>query len=241
MLRGRDAHRSPEVGRHRMTFFALTAAAAVALAAAAVAAAAIDGSGPDDPAPYRSAPVTTVEPDLAAGFAVFARARRASDVMSAAARAQLAGPARNGFNPALSRAIATPSGTGWAVPGRSTVCIVMPDPVDGFGVVCSPTSSALRAGLVGIMISPRTPDTAALSVLLPREATATATLADGHRRSLEADDDGVVNTQITGARSIAIKTPSGLEHVPMPLPPPAAPTQRDCGQGRIVGAHEACP
>lgn len=150
MLRRRGAGHGAGVGRrHRMTILALPDAAAVVLAATAVAAAAINGSNPDDPTPNESAPVAAVEPDLAAGFAVFARARRASEVMSLKAREQLGGPARNGFNADLSRAIATPNGTGWAVPGRSAVCAVMPDPVDGFGVVCSPTSSALRTGLVG--------------------------------------------------------------------------------------------
>jgi hypothetical protein len=90
--------------------------------------------------------VSDVQPDIRASFALF-RDRPAS-AMPEDVAAQVGSPARFGRNPDLARAIKTVTGTGWVIPGNGYLCIVMPDPVDGYGTTCEPTGAAVRQGLI---------------------------------------------------------------------------------------------
>jgi hypothetical protein len=184
---------------------------------------------------------TAVQADQADAFALFARQRTARDEMPPQARAQVGDSTKSGRNLKLSRAIPTPNGTGWAVPGNGAVCVVTPDPVDGYGVGCTDTSFASTHGLLDITISSRTPHQADLTLVLPRNSTATATLADGRIKPLEGNQDGVISVRLVDARSISIKTPSGVQQTVMPVPPPIRPTQKDCGNGQIVDVTTDCP
>lgn len=95
--------------------------------------------------------VQSVQAEQSARLAVFERARTQADEMSPEARRQVANSTGSGRNMELSRAIRTPTGRGWAIPGDGTICIAVPDPVDGFGVGCVPTEQAARQGAAVIM------------------------------------------------------------------------------------------
>ena len=99
--------------------------------------------------------VSSVQADQAAGFSVFGRDRVPRDEMSDGAVAQVGNSTRSGRNAGLSRAVRTPYGRGWAVPGNAYAWLVMPDPVDGFGITCSTTAHALSHGLIGLLIGER--------------------------------------------------------------------------------------
>lgn len=131
----------------------LTAFAAVATSAAAIAVGAHAESGPsaDAAAPAQSGIVRTasavpaVQAAIRDHFALF-RDEQASPPPTDVAIA-MASSAKFGRNAALARAIRTPYGQGWVVPGDGFLCIVMPDPVDGYGESCNRTADVLQHGL----------------------------------------------------------------------------------------------
>jgi hypothetical protein len=59
----------------------------------------------------------------------------------------VAGPTRYGRNPAFAREIETTTGPGWVVPGDGYLCIVVPDPIDGYGTSCNETKDVVRRGI----------------------------------------------------------------------------------------------
>lgn len=167
--------------------------------------------------------VGSVQQDQAKKFAVFARERRATDDMPSQAKDQVGNSTHSGRNVDLSRAISTPTGVGWAVPGNNAVCLVVPDPVDGYGITCSDTGDALKRGVVAILVSSNRPGAANITMLIPRDSRVTATMKDGQVRALEADSDGVVSAALVGAKTISVITAAGTERLAMPVPPPAPP------------------
>jgi len=220
---------------------ALVALAAV-FGAGAVGVAGADGTEQQTPPGATDRPLATaVQPDQAAGFALFARARVARDEMPLGAKEQVGNSTRSGRNVDLSRAISTPTGTGWAVPGNGTVCLVVPDPVDGYGITCTETEHALKHGLVAMLIRPEKPGLAYVTMISPRKSSVTATLPDGRAQVLEPDADGVVNAALAGQTEISVRTSSGSRRIGTPVAPPTKPTAKDCGDGRVIDAEVACP
>jgi hypothetical protein len=53
-----------------------------------------------------------------------------------------------GRNPALARAIDTPYGRGWVLPGHDSICVVVADPADGHATGCTPTAVSAEHGSV---------------------------------------------------------------------------------------------
>lgn len=206
----------------------LIGGAGLLVAASVSATIALAGDGSDttfqsltDPAP---AMITGVAPDQAEGFAIFRRAPSGLDQPSAEARALLSGPSHTGMNIDLARGYRGPDGTGWVVPGNGSLCLVMPDPVDGFGVACEPTTKAKQVGLVGIMVDPKKQAIAKVTVLLPDGAKASATLEDGSTKQLDAQE-GVVSAALEQTRSVSVTTADGgIRQYAMPGPLPVHPT-----------------
>lgn len=134
----------------RRTVMAAVVVGTVVATSTAVAAIQDDGDRPTDiraamtaATPTRA--VSDVDPVLVASFGLF-RDRPASG-MPADAVAQVGSPNRFGRNPALARQIETVTGAGWVIPGDGFVCIVMPDPIDGYGTSCLPVEAAVGRGL----------------------------------------------------------------------------------------------
>jgi hypothetical protein len=181
-----------------------------------------------------------VVPDQAAAFAVLRGARRQTDEIPAATRALIGDSHVSGRNTTLSRAIETRDGTGWVVPGNGTICLAVPDSVDGVGVTCSNTDFVAAYGMPLLSIAAARPDAVELTALVPDGGEIEVAYASGARRTLRPDASGVVSSVITGATGFRVRTPSGAKDYPMPAPPPAAPTSHDCGDGRILPAAQPC-
>lgn len=179
-----------------------------------------------------------VQPDQANALRVFARSRGPHDAMPAGARSLIGNSVHSGRNVELSRRVSTPSGAGWAIPGNGTVCLAVPDAVDGFGVSCAETSQARKRGVAVIAISPDAPQAAKLTMLSPTGSDVTAEMADGSTRELSADDEGVVSVTLTGATSVTVSSATGTTRMTIPAAPPFA--AGDCPVGQLVPPDTVC-
>lgn len=187
----------------------VAAAACVAVGSAATGVIAATTSDDEDPAPpfVKSGElIKAVQPDQAEAFAIFARERTRSDVMPAGAQKQLGDNSTFGRPASLSRAIATATGTGWALPGDGVICLAVPDPIDSYGVTCTPTVTAKSDGAMLLLGDVDHPGTFRLTMLLPKDASLSI---DGVK--LSADTDGVVSKRIESSSSVQIVTPGGDE------------------------------
>lgn len=163
------------------------------------------GPSPASPTAVPPAPIATIQPDQAKTLRVFRRPRTASDALPAAA-VPAASTARYGRNPRLSRAIDTPTGTGWVVPGDNVLCLIVPDPIDGYGTSCAPTAVVEREGLtVGLVGA----DSSTAVTLVPDGATVTTTDDADRTTAVRPDASGVVRTNPETTDSIAVRTDSG--------------------------------
>ncbi|MEV4421075.1 hypothetical protein AB0L40_13995 [Patulibacter sp. NPDC049589] len=155
--------------------------------------------------PAQPAPIGAVQPAQQQTLRVLRRARRASDTLPASARS-VASPARYGRNPQLARAVTTRSGKAWVVPGDGVVCLVMPDPVDGWATSCAPTGEVATRGLtLGLTGT----DASAAVTLVPDGATVTTTDDADRTRNVTPDDSGIVDTDAEKVQSLEVTTPEG--------------------------------
>jgi hypothetical protein len=182
---------------------------------------AVASAGADDapdpvavaPAARQPAAIGAVQPAQSGTLRVLRRGRRASDAMPAGVAEAVAGPGRFGRNARLSRAIDTPTGTGWVVPGDDTVCIVVPDPVDGYGTSCSPTSVVAQAGLT-VGVADEHGSTAV--TLLPDDARLVLTDDDRSTDAVEPDASGVATVDATDADHLTVVTDEGRASTDLP-------------------------
>lgn len=179
----------------------------------------VTGAPSDTASPYAlsSRPVASdLQDDQRQGFAAFARARNAADQVPSDVREQVGNSTLSGRNLDLSRAVSTTTGKGWAVPGNGSVCLVVPDPLEGYGVTCLDTRLALKQGVVAILIPPTRPIKAEFTMLAPRGSRVTATMNDGRPKLLTADADGVVGATLAEAREVSVETGSGTHRIAIP-------------------------
>jgi hypothetical protein len=198
----------------RVTFARRTLAATLAAGILAGGGIVAGSAGAEDapdatvvPAPAASQPVPigAVQEDQADALRVLRRAPVAADEMPAAAR-DAAGPGLFGRNPDLARAIATPTGTGWVVPGDDTVCVVVPDPVDGYATSCSPTAVVATGGLtVGLADA----DSSTAVALVPDGAKVTVVDDEDHRSRVTPDASGGVAGDAQDADHLDLVTAEG--------------------------------
>lgn len=166
-------------------------------------------SAPDTTA--QPAPIGAVQPDQAQALSVLRRDRRAADALPADALSA-AGPGRFGRNPGLSRAIRTTTGTGWIVPGDGVVCLVVPDPVDGYGTSCAPTGVVVDDGLtVGVA----TEDGASATTLVPDGASVVVEDDTGRRARVAPDASGVTRVDADHADHLEVVTSEGRAETPL--------------------------
>jgi hypothetical protein len=94
------------------------------------------------------------------------------------------------FSDAVSSAIDGSSGLAWLVPSGDQACLVLPDPVDGYGAACSSLTD-VAAGRGYLVLGPglgSDGDTATIAVLVPQGGDQPQIEnADGSRRSLSVD------------------------------------------------------
>lgn len=174
----------------------------------------------DDPPPATSvspdaaqpAPVAEVQPDQAEALRVLRRDVRPSDALPPAAEAA-ASSERFGRNPALARAVRTTNGTGWVVPGDGIVCLVAPDPVDGFGTTCAPTAVVAAGGLTLIQADDHE---ATATTLVPDGATVVLEQETGARSRVTPDNTGVTRVDASEADHLEVVTEQGRADTPLP-------------------------
>jgi hypothetical protein len=218
----------------------LALAVLVALVATAGAIAAT-GSGSDDHGPtadqvtdpqFRVAKVQAVEPDQAASFSILRRQRTAADEMPASARAMLGNPRLNGKNVDLARAIDTPTGKGWVIPGRGSICVAIPDPVDGYGLGCNTTEDAESGGAISSMNNGRDTRVVVVGLVPDSAGPPEVTFADGSMRALDAPG-GVVSAALDDPKSLTFTSSTGVHTVNV-SPVRERSISVDCGDGRYV-------
>jgi hypothetical protein len=196
---------------------ALAGGLAASLLAAGVA---VGSAGADDarvpavasPGAAQPAAIGAVQADQAQTLRVLRRARRASDAVPAVVANEIAGPARFGRNAGLARAIDTPTGTGWVVPGDDTVCLVAQDPVDGWATTCAPTSVVRTDGLtLGLADA----DGSTVVTLVPDGAEVSVTDDDDRTAPVSPDSSGIVAVDATDADHVAVVTDEGTAETPL--------------------------
>jgi hypothetical protein len=147
-------------------------------------------------------------PDVRGEFDVLRRAPRPGDVLPPAVRRMFEPTAaREGLNLDAARA-AMPGGRGnvWVLPGKDSVCLAIPDPVDGFGISCRAAADAaagqLWVGLVGV--PGQQAGDALVAVLVPDGTdTVTAVERSGTRRALQVSGN-VAFADVTDAHHLEL-------------------------------------
>lgn len=204
--------------RRRITTLMSATGAAAALA---VGGSAVASNGPDEahvsgPSPAASpAPIGEIQPDQAAAFRVFRRPQRAGDEIPADVAAAVAGPGRFGRNPGLARAVETPTGKGWVVPGRGVVCLVVPGLSGGYGTTCSPTAAAADDGLNLQLVAE---DESSSSTLVPDGARVVVAQDDATTDAVQPDASGMASVDTTDAERVTVITEDGRSSTPVPEP-----------------------
>jgi hypothetical protein len=92
------------------------------------------------------------------------------------------------------------------VPGDDTVCVVVPDPVDGYATSCSPTAVVATGGLtVGLADA----DSSTAVALVPDGAKVTVVDDEDHRSRVTPDASGVVAVDAQDADHLDVVTDVG--------------------------------
>jgi hypothetical protein len=189
-----------------------TLASAIAIGGAALAGAA-PGAG-EAPAPSATEQalfgpttkaVATVSPEIQGTLSIF-RTRTATPV-PAALVPRIASPTKYGRNAALARQIQTVTGTGYVIPGDGYVCIVVPDPVDGYGSTCSAIDDVKRRGLyIGLTEGAIPAGKHAQTVVVPDGATASVPGKSG-AASKSSSTAGVISELVDVGDDIVVDVP----------------------------------
>lgn len=183
-------------------------------------------------------PVQAIASEQQAAFTILRRAQNERDRFNSNERAVLGGRGFSGKNIGLARAIATPNGKGYVVPGQAQICLAVPTASDeGFALACNSTRSAAAGQLIATMSRPNHPEVK-LSGLLPDGATTpVVSFRDGTTRELPVDAQGVLNDTLHDPSTVSFDTPSGrhTENI--------APVREDkitvqCGDGSEVSVKQ---
>lgn len=193
-----------------------TVGALLAVAAASAGAALASDGG--IPSPKRTQipaarvqPVDKVPSTLSSAFKLF-RTEGPTVVPPAVAEGGT-GPNAFGRNAALARAIPTQTGTGYVIPGDGFVCIIVPDPVDGWAEGCLPTAAAIEQGVdVGLTArdgrtieTSLVPDGArAVQLVGPLSTRAPVASASSVRHRVPITTAGVVSVRTNAPGSIRV-------------------------------------
>lgn len=151
-------------------------------------------------------PVGEVSAEISSSFSIF-RNQPASPPPAEVTEAAVP-PSFFGANAALARKIETTTGTGWVVPARDRLCLVQPDPVDGYGTACTTLALAKTAGLYIALRSHPELGRSTSTHVVPDGGVLEATNPSGElevvadRRQLRARD-GVVSLDVPAGTEVA--------------------------------------
>lgn len=164
------------------------------------------GAGPRDVDPFEVSPQTvgvsipaTAEstPDLEAGLAVL---RGAPEGMPQPVADLMASPGRFGRNAQLAQEIKTSTGPGWLVPAKGGLCLIVPDPVDGFGTTCAP-ASRISAGLLELTLSG---DETHVTTVVPDGRKAIVTNDSGTSRELQVSNN-IASARLESSETLKVR------------------------------------
>jgi hypothetical protein len=164
------------------------------------------------------------EPDRAPrpSFRVFTEERGLEGLPAALRRSlhQMTSGSANSAGATTSRSIATPTGRGWVARIDHGICIAMPDPVDGWGIACTPPAVAQSQGAL-VMLGKGNRTSGAL--LLPDGAQANRA-RNGASVALTPDRDGVVRVEMHPGDALTVTDHSGhVSRINAPVAAPSAP------------------
>lgn len=201
----------------------IAAAIFAGLGGGAVAVAAGGNSGESNPVPNQSSvEVHAVDHAIASSFAVF-RSSGNSEKMPTEVAAEVASPDRYGRNADLARGLETINGPGWIIPGNQSLCLAVPDPIDGYGMSCVSSDWASKFGVFVVMVSGDRPAEARVTMLVPDGAEVQASRGISRSTDIGPDVDGVVNVLAEAGSSIRITAADG-ESTVIQLPEEALTT-----------------
>jgi hypothetical protein len=170
-------------------------------------------------------------PATGADFAVLAQKPTPADRLPDAVKQGVLGN-----NPASvatdSRSISTPTGRGWVITVADKLCVVVPDPVDGYAVGCTPAAIARTRGAMAMLGKDGHVD---VTLVLPYGAKA-ARNVHAVDSPLDTSLAGVVTTALNAGESITVTDSKGTS-TKLPAPVAAAPASppTDPASGPTVG------
>lgn len=194
----------------RYTHYVAVAATAAGIAGIVASAAVSDEGGTPDPRPAHAASISlAVDSALVDSFSIFRAPATTGDSMPSEVVASAASPERYGRNARLAKGVETVNGPGWVVPGNDAICLVVPDPVDGYGSSCVSAAYGTKFGVIVGMIAPREPKVVRISMLLPDGANAEVH-SDGHAgNALPRDGEGTIAAMVSAGSAIQITSADG--------------------------------
>lgn len=196
----------------------LAVAATVAGVGGIVASGALSNEGAmPDPRPTQVATMAlTVDPDLVDSFSVLRVRDTPGDSMPADAISATASPERYGRNAQLAKGVDTINGRGWVVPGHEAICLVVPDPVDGYGSSCVSAAYATKFGVIVGMVAPEDPETVRVSMLLPDGANVKVRSGRENGDALAVDDEGMIAAMVPAGSVLEVTSVDGAD-VQLPM------------------------
>lgn len=197
---------------NRRRKFIVSGGALVATVAIAGSAIAVATPGGSDSALEQSilGPQTTavasVSPEIERTLSVF-RTRTPTPV-PAELVPRVASPTKFGRNPSLARQIQTVTGMGYVIPGDGYVCIVVPDPVDGYGSTCSTVEDIKKRGLyIGLKEGAIPAGKHAQTMVVPDGATVSVPGESDNPVRRAANTTGVVSELVDIGDNITVDGP----------------------------------
>jgi hypothetical protein len=130
----------------------------------------------------------------------------------------------------------TPHGTGYVLSSSdgTTLCLAVPDTIDGYGSSCEALSTVQRSGLVGTLVSPSPRSGASEVVIVLPQGTDAATLTTkSGKTSALAIEAGVAVGTIAEDGHVTYDTPRGPRTIAVEaFEPDNGPTYVGCKGGR---------
>lgn len=202
----------------RYTHYVAVAATAAGIAGIVASGAVSDEGGTPDPRPAHVASMSlAMDSALVDSFSIFRSPVTAGDSMPSEAVASAASPERYGRNARLAKGIDTVNGRGWVVPGNDAICLVVPDPVDGYGSSCVSEAYATKFGVIVGMIAPQDPKAVRVSMLLPDGASAEVRSDGRTGNALPNDGEGTIAAIVPAGSTIEVSSADGAS-VKLELP-----------------------
>lgn len=151
-------------------------------------------------------PVATVDPRAVKAFKLFKD--QPPSPMPADVAEGVGSSQKYGRNAKLARAISTPHGKGWVIPGRGYVCIAVPvDVADGYATSCQTTQVAVTNGLQIGVGGHNATDDMQVTTVAPIGSDVVAIEPDGAVTDAPTNSSDVSNITVPADATVAVTAP----------------------------------